>query len=862
MADNFCSFLFFLRRPEHGFSLMDLIAPCRKKKKKQNPPRRGDIQQLCEVLGIPNIAFHNLPSKRKRQEGVQRGSEDDKRIVSLVKKIHSSTAHLLYPHRPERLLSQELVIAPSPVKLIDTVCDFCENAPKNSVARRVARAIAVQSFSRQTIEELSQTRGLSKTLLKGRARDKAKADFEAIHSGKDLVKVKWARSRTSTEVVEKTVRFLLSPSNISPLSWGTRTVRLSKSEEVELPRLCAHRTTQASFKHYESTVAEPRLKRTTFFKLSNSILTQKPKLLRAVDYVSGILLHEPIEAVQDVIDVFLPRTQKKEMTKDLQLARNFLKVQYDNHVLKEGDGVRTHGIQFGLSRPRADIPDRDGQCEACSFPFHVVTKVKQLVGDCDANTLLTNGGEAAKQDALKMLDDVFEKMHLYQGHRARVVNQNLAIEKALRNLEHQASLGDSSTVLMVIDWKMKFEALSSRETTQEHFGKRGLPWHGAMIFHFRREVVDGKVVTRPYHIYVDQIMHGYSKQSAEATVSMLESALTWIHANLPGVNKIILQSDNAKNYNTNIFKVAIGLLNLYMPIQVIRYIHSGVQAGKCLIDAHFACASKHVARIVAKSDGKQGAVNRVRSVATARGLAHVLMQPGLRNHGVQLVTIDPSKLQAVKDLVGGAAKLLQRFFSACSDVTYLDAPRRFSSMRELRAAMASGNGVAFDIQAQLHSGIDGARFNIVLKLEGGVCKPSVRRVHNNENNGSTSDNDNDGQSDDDDNDGDDNDNDDGGEDWGEDVMDMRGVFQNLRERAEYERREDAAAEIGMYLCQRLCLGVCLFAIVSVLSVCVSVVKMMTITTMPPTTTTTETTTATATMTMTMVTRRVPGRCLP
>ena len=60
----------------------------------------------------------------------------------------------------------------------------------------------------------------------------------------------------------------------------------------------------------------------------------------------------------------------------------------------------------------------------------------------------------------------------------------------------------SKHTLVVIDWKMKFESMSARETRQEYFGKRGIAWHRCPLKYFQYE--EGSAVQ--YNIYADQIM--------------------------------------------------------------------------------------------------------------------------------------------------------------------------------------------------------------------------------------------------------------------------------------------------------------------------------------------------------------------
>ena len=40
------------------------------------------------------------------------------------------------------------------------------------------------------------------------------------------------------------------------------------------------------------------------------------------------------------------------------------------------------------------------------------------------------------------------------------------------------SRGSTINAIIIIDFKMKYEIKSSRESTVEHYGKRGLGWHG------------------------------------------------------------------------------------------------------------------------------------------------------------------------------------------------------------------------------------------------------------------------------------------------------------------------------------------------------------------------------------------------
>ena len=68
------------------------------------------------------------------------------------------------------------------------------------------------------------------------------------------------------------------------------------------------------------------------------------------------------------------------------------------------------------------------------------------------------------------------------------------------------SISTDVHVLMIIDFKMKFEPVSARETSLEHYGKRGIGWHSVQL----EEVEDDdRSITKEvvqYSVYMDQIL--------------------------------------------------------------------------------------------------------------------------------------------------------------------------------------------------------------------------------------------------------------------------------------------------------------------------------------------------------------------
>jgi hypothetical protein len=138
---------------------------------------------------------------------------------------------------------------------------------------------------------------------------------------------------------------------------------------------------------------------------------------------------------------------------------------------------------------------------------------------------------------------------------------------------------------LVIDFKMKFEERSARETTKEHYGKRGMSWHGCLIMYFERIKVktkEGKTVWKTVrkNVYLDQIVNNGNEQTSGMVMSLLEAAIKWIAEFLPFIKNIVVQSDNAKCYQSNLLRQFIAVLNTKSQVKVVRYIFTETQDGK------------------------------------------------------------------------------------------------------------------------------------------------------------------------------------------------------------------------------------------------------------------------------------------
>jgi hypothetical protein len=121
------------------------------------------------------------------------------------------------------------------------------------------------------------------------------------------------------------------------------------------------------------------------------------------------------------------------------------------------------------------------------------------------------------------------KTQLFMGHRLRVHNQQKAIQEIHAQISNDClQIGESHECVVLIDYKMKFEPVYHREKTVDHYGKRGISWHGSMITYYTVSEIDGVRTVEPNNIYMDHIVENENRQDVLSVVSILEAVIIGI----------------------------------------------------------------------------------------------------------------------------------------------------------------------------------------------------------------------------------------------------------------------------------------------------------------------------------------------
>ena len=102
----------------------------------------------------------------------------------------------------------------------------------------------------------------------------------------------------------KCVDFILSDNNTSSVSWGTKLVLVQSTGEVTLPKLTRKTPIYNMYLLYKDLVKDDseKLKFTLFYCIIRILTSNDESMLSSIDYVTGLLVNETSETLQDIID--------------------------------------------------------------------------------------------------------------------------------------------------------------------------------------------------------------------------------------------------------------------------------------------------------------------------------------------------------------------------------------------------------------------------------------------------------------------------------------------------------------------------------------------------------------------------------
>lgn len=224
----------------------------------------------------------------------------------------------------------------------------------------------------------------------------------------------------------------------------------------------------------------------------------------------------------------------------------------------------SHYINFSVGGRLSKELVYDGTCSICEL---VLRFFKEYLPNCIDGKLRTY-----YQD---IIDYCLEKLLLYMGYVVHCVAHNNQIKIVLNK-----SKGD--TVVLTVDFIMKFEENRAHESTREHYGKRGLSVHGGMIKYISD---NNKVIKQLYFI----VLEGDRTQDVKSALAHINIIVKSIREDplFVIVAKLMILSDNTGTYSSLIFHIAVFNIVASHIIELIGVIHNKLQDGKMELSSWF-----------------------------------------------------------------------------------------------------------------------------------------------------------------------------------------------------------------------------------------------------------------------------------
>ena len=400
------------------------------------------------------------------------------------------------------------------------------------------------AFSREELNYLEKESNLK--FASRRPLIQARKDIKNLKKGKCLEMNVICWNYKTDETILKCVRFVLNDINVSSVSWGTKKVLSQTRGEITLPKLTRKVRIAMMYRRYKEFAMEHTdcIHKSCFYYIVGVITSNDNAMLFSVDYVTSMLVNKSAETLEDIVDSLVPLSKKEDISKMIAATTNILKHQYKSHVAKN-DEVCFHGIVYALTKDKEHKQSID--CNTCKFPLFLCNYLKKVIEETKSNE---NHHDLTCDDAFTVVDNIKDKFSLYLAHQTRCKCQQTSISH-MEDMSKSTCLESNGKVvkaLVIMDFKMKFEVRSARESQVQHFGKRVIGWHGmAVIFY----LLDENGEAQRNIVYLDQILDDSNKQDAGTVIALLEAGLSAIHRQLPFISEITLLSDNAKCYQNH-----------------------------------------------------------------------------------------------------------------------------------------------------------------------------------------------------------------------------------------------------------------------------------------------------------------------
>ena len=213
----------------------------------------------------------------------------------------------------------------------------------------------------------------------------------------------------------------------------------------------------------------------------------------------------------------------------------------------------------------------DSGCDRCNLFPTVLQEVERQLGQanvpCDV-----------KEEMKFVLTQAKKNIEAWKAHIIRSVNQDAARLDILNAL-------DDTSVLVVLDWAMKFIPRKYRESQADWFGKRGISWHVSVAMRKRAD----KTLQTLTLVHIFQ----KSNQDSLYVLAIIDDVIEKLKCTMPELKSLSFRQDNAGCYHSAATILGVRQLSIKHNISV-RMDLSDPQGGKGPCDRKAAVIESHM----------------------------------------------------------------------------------------------------------------------------------------------------------------------------------------------------------------------------------------------------------------------------
>lgn len=449
-------------------------------------------------------------------------------------------------------------------------------AHKNAPTRRLKLQILSIYAYRYPVSTLLRIHEPYEKITKWQV-NQARSHAQVSGPGTTKEKIKTNRVRIDRVKVDHFLEFINRPYFYHDVAYGMRTLTLDSGEKVQMPnivRTVSRSTIVMEYLKYCEEEAFSPLSRSSMFRILDVRESSQRTSLRgldntATDGAAGFQVLERI--IDDVEKLGADKRWTSDTRKSVKSGLLYLKLKYPVHCADDTSLCGDHCRRYALSDPK----DSDFQqhcehehlmkCDECENLDFVLADIKAKVQSLCQDPKLYEQRDDIMHDLRQAEKDIME----WKAHILRSVNQEKGKEEMISRL-------NENTVLIVMDWAMKFQQKKYREKQSEWFGKRGLSWHVSSVI---SKQASGSIQVQSYVHLIDSCT-----QEWFSVVSILESILRSVRNENPKITNAYLRSDEAGCYHNNMLIAACHDVSRFTGVNILAYNYSEPQNGKDICD--------------------------------------------------------------------------------------------------------------------------------------------------------------------------------------------------------------------------------------------------------------------------------------